>query len=472
MLDIHPRSVGFAILPMRKFFLLAGALLFAWSSPAATFTVSSPADSGAGTLRQAILDANATAGRDTIVFTSGASPNSAMPPITDAVDIDGTIGTGRAVVAPTAVLATALFTFSTGSDTSTLRDLIIDLAAGPSSSSMAIDPGVSGVVIAGNALEGDSLIRGNNNLIGGAAPADSNEIGNNLAITSGGTGNQVRGNTGGFYSIHTAPGTQITDNVTSSISVTESPSTVVEGNTVTGTLGGAISLSQASPLFPPLVEENLIQNSLFGVAVSAPNAVIRSNTIQDMSISGVRVSGVTGVEITGNSIFDTPIAIELTPPLGPNPNDPAPDADTGANDLQNFPVLTSAALAPGVLSVEGTLTSAPNTPYQIELFSNPPGEALARTFLGSFSVTTNAAGVALFAETVTSPPLPAIGDSITATATNRASVSTPGNTPNSTSEVSSAVIVSAAAVAAVPTLSEWAMLALIAALAAVALLRR
>jgi hypothetical protein len=456
---------------MRKFFLLAGALLFAWSSPAATFVVSSPADSGAGTLRQAILDANATAGRDTIVFTSGTSPNSAMPAITDAVDIDGTIGAGRAVVAPTAVLGMALFTFSTGSDTSTLRDLIVDLSSDPSGSSIAIDPGVSGVVIAGNVLDGNSLVRGNNNLIGGAAPADSNEIGNNLGITSGGTGNQVRGNTGGFYSIHTAPSTQVTDNVVSSISVTESPSTVVEGNTVTGTFGGAISLSQTSPLFPPLVEENLIQDSVFGVAVSAPNAVIRNNTIHNMFASGVRVSGVTGVEITGNSIFDTPTAIDLTPPFGPTPNDPAPDPDTGANDLQNFPVLSSAALAPGALVVEGTLTSAPLTPYQIELFSNPPGEALARTFLGSFSVTTDSAGIAVFAHTVNAP-LPAIGDSITATATNRASVPIPGNTPNSTSEVSGAVTVSAAALSAIPTLSEWAMLALIAALAAAAMLRR
>jgi hypothetical protein len=369
------------------------------------------------------------------------------------------------------VLGTALFTFSTGSDTSTLRDLIVDFAPGPSSNIIAIDPGVTGVVIAGNVLEGNALIRGNNNLIGGAAPADSNVIGNNLVISSGGTGNQVQGNTGGFYSVHTAPGTQITDNVVSSISVTQSPSTVVEGNTVTGTLGSAISLTQASPLFPPLVEENLIQNSVVGVAVSAPNAVIHNNTIHDMITAGVRVSGVTGVEITGNSIFDTPTAIDLPPPFGPTPNDPAPDADTGANDLQNFPVLTSAGLAPGVLSVEGTLTSAPLTPYHIELFSNPPGEALARTFLGSFSVTTDAAGVAVFAETITSP-LPALGDSITATATNRASVPIPGNTPNSTSEVSSAVTVSAAAVAAVPTLSEWAMLALIAALAAAAMLRR
>src|SRR6267378_6088620 len=60
-----------------------------------TFTVTSVADSGPGTLRQAILDANANAGADTIVFNipgSGVhtiSPATALPTITDAVVIDG-----------------------------------------------------------------------------------------------------------------------------------------------------------------------------------------------------------------------------------------------------------------------------------------------------------------------------------------------------------------------------------------------
>src|SRR5436190_13609255 len=61
----------------------------------ATFTVLNTADSGAGSLRQAILDANATAGADLINFTIPAagvqtiSPLSALPDITDAVTIDG-----------------------------------------------------------------------------------------------------------------------------------------------------------------------------------------------------------------------------------------------------------------------------------------------------------------------------------------------------------------------------------------------
>src|SRR2546426_9784277 len=64
------------------------------------FTVSNTSDSGAGSLRQAILDSNATNGPNTIVFQipgSGAqtiTPLSALPPITVPVIIDGTTQPG------------------------------------------------------------------------------------------------------------------------------------------------------------------------------------------------------------------------------------------------------------------------------------------------------------------------------------------------------------------------------------------
>ena len=60
-----------------------------------TYTVTSTADSGAGSLRQAITDANTNPGADTIQFNivgSGVqtiTPASSLPPITEAVTIDG-----------------------------------------------------------------------------------------------------------------------------------------------------------------------------------------------------------------------------------------------------------------------------------------------------------------------------------------------------------------------------------------------
>src|SRR5262245_13616623 len=73
-------------------------LMFAFASgiaQAATFTVTSTADSGAGTLRNAITLANNTAGADTIAFNiSGPgvhsiTPLTVLPTITEAVVIDG-----------------------------------------------------------------------------------------------------------------------------------------------------------------------------------------------------------------------------------------------------------------------------------------------------------------------------------------------------------------------------------------------
>src|ERR1035438_8088681 len=67
-----------------------------YRAEAAIYTVTSTADSGAGTLRQAITDANGSPGLDTITFNiSGSgvhtiSPSSALPSITDPVIIDGT----------------------------------------------------------------------------------------------------------------------------------------------------------------------------------------------------------------------------------------------------------------------------------------------------------------------------------------------------------------------------------------------
>src|SRR5581483_7128476 len=67
-----------------------------------TFLVTNTGDNGAGSLRQAILDANATAGTDTIAFSiAGAGahtiqPTSSLPTITDPAVIDATTQPGYA----------------------------------------------------------------------------------------------------------------------------------------------------------------------------------------------------------------------------------------------------------------------------------------------------------------------------------------------------------------------------------------
>jgi hypothetical protein len=79
--------------------------------------------------------------------------------------------------------------------------------------------------------------------------------------------------------------------------------------------------------------------------------------------SGVRV-GNTGLgnTIRGNRIYaNSQLGIDLRWPDGVNLNDPG-DADTGGNNLQNFPVITFAqAYNSGITIIQGTLNSHPNT---------------------------------------------------------------------------------------------------------------
>src|SRR5260221_8047561 len=83
-------------------FLLLAALS-GTGAQAATLTVNNTLDSGAGSLRQAIIDANTTPGTDTIVFAIPGSglhtiaPATNLPNITEAIIIDGYSQAGSSV---------------------------------------------------------------------------------------------------------------------------------------------------------------------------------------------------------------------------------------------------------------------------------------------------------------------------------------------------------------------------------------
>ncbi|MBK7145727.1 MAG: right-handed parallel beta-helix repeat-containing protein [Xanthomonadales bacterium] len=77
--------------PSRRLFHRACSMLFATFSAAslqaATFTVTTVSDSGPGSLRQALLDANANAGNDTIAFQIGSGAKT-IAPLTQLPDIN------------------------------------------------------------------------------------------------------------------------------------------------------------------------------------------------------------------------------------------------------------------------------------------------------------------------------------------------------------------------------------------------
>ena len=83
---------------------LLGPLVVASSLSAATFTVTNTSDSGAGSLRQAITDANANPGADTIAFnitgagvqTIALSSSLPVASVTGGLTVDGTTQPGYA----------------------------------------------------------------------------------------------------------------------------------------------------------------------------------------------------------------------------------------------------------------------------------------------------------------------------------------------------------------------------------------
>ena len=115
----------------------------------------------------------------------------------------------------------------------------------------------------------------------------------------------------------------------------------------------------------------------------------------------------TGNAILGNSIYSNAgLGIDLGDD-GVTANDTG-DGDAGANNLQNFPVLSAAIDQPTVTSTSrGSLNSAASTTYRMEFFASERGRRLptrgfgeGQRYLGSTNVTTNATGNAVFGVTL------------------------------------------------------------------------
>ena len=272
-----------------------------------------------------------------------------------------------------------------------------------------------------------------NNTIGGANPGEGNLISGNLVlgvrITSA-SGNDFQGNLIGVD----ATGTVALQNNGSGILLQDASSTTIggttagAGNVIAGNFGHGIELDLNT--VTTLVQGNRIGTDLTGTidlgnyhtgaSVSGNDNTVgghgAGNTIAYNGSRGVQIIG-TGNTISSNAIFlNGELGIELGTD-GVTANDPD-DVDTGANELQNTPVLTGAFT--GSIRITGTLDSTPSTLFTLEFFANGACDASGfgegETLLGSSSVATDANGDANF--DVTLPGNVPLGDYVTATATD------------------------------------------------------
>ena len=148
-----------------------------------------------------------------------------------------------------------------------------------------------------------------------------------------------------------------------------------------------------------------------------------ANTIRFNGGDGVSVISGAGNHIMHNSISDNAgLGIDLGDD-GPTPNDPNDRDDTPANHGQNFPRVTSANrdADTSTTTITGQLNSNPNQAYTIQCFAtgtqaNPSEQG--KTPLDTTTTTTAADGDS--ATFTCTSDLPAAGDTVSMTATNKA----------------------------------------------------
>ncbi len=299
---------------------------------------------------------------------------------------------------------------------------------------------VTGTVALGNAADGVFISDAPTNTIGGL-PAGKNIISGNkrhgvLISGSGATGNQVQSN---YIGIDLA-GTSAISNTFDGINISDAPtntigSTIAAGaNIISGNGEYGVYLS-GSGATGNVIQGNYIGtdgwvtgalgNASNGIFVGSSNNTIGGsvgsapNTIANNGGMGIYVIASTGNRISRNAIYNNGgLGIDLFPYLV-TPNDLG-DGDTGANNLQNFPTLTSATNDSIRTNVNGTLNSTSSTLFTLEFFNtgscDASGYGEGAFFLGSKDVTTNGSGNASFA--FVSPVSVTLGSSVTATATD------------------------------------------------------
>jgi hypothetical protein len=280
----------------------------------ATFLVSNTNDSGTGSLRKAILDADASPAPNTIDFVIGSGAQtinlvSALPAVTNPVTLDGTTQPGYAgqplIELNGASAGGGVNGLSITASGSLIRGLLIDRFGG--SGIVVTGAGVTGDVIQGDVVSGNTgdgvfILTPNNlvagNLIGTDATGSASwrNGAHGVEVGSGASGNTIGGTAAGDGNVIAGSGL---DGI-----ATYASGTLIQGNFIGTNAAGTAPLRNqfvgvwiAGPA--NAVSGNLISgNGNDGVGVLAPNNLIAGNLIgTDKTGMVVLGNGAHGVDL-------------------------------------------------------------------------------------------------------------------------------------------------------------------------------
>jgi len=292
--------------------------LWATLSRGATFTVTTTADSGVGSLRQAILSANTNPGPNNIIFQISGTPPFTITPVTvlpslgNPTTIDGTTQNGftnnpvielnGASAGANAVGLQLLSGFST------VRSLAINrfseqgiILSGPSNTVQGnyIGTDVSGTLARANTSYG-VWIESVGNLIGGTNTGNGNVIsgGNDTGIFILNAGsNTIQGNMIGVA----AAGTNALGNVNNGVVIDGGTGNLIGGtnsgarNVISGNGQSGIYLNGGTSI------SNLIQGNYIGLGASG--SIVLSNAADGITINGALGNIIGGANVISGNGF-------------------------------------------------------------------------------------------------------------------------------------------------------------------------
>jgi hypothetical protein len=305
---------------------------------------------------------------------------------------------------------------------------------------------ITGTFALGNTFDG--VVAVDHALIGGTVAEARNVISGNeqsnisLAFDGSNNGVTVQGN---YIGTDVTGSRAISALFTIGSGIAIAGSSNVIGGLVAGAQnvisGNAVGIRfRASNVGSP--QGNVVQGNLIGLNAAAngpvPNHqggiefVDGSNNVIGGTQSGagnkIAFNGAHGVivfanssqnSIRGNSIFSNDgLGIDLGA-AGVTANDNG-DPDSGGNNLQNFPVLTSVTSTTNSTTIQGSLNSTPNTTLQIDFYSSaaldPSGNGEGALFFGTTAIPTDSSGNATI--NASFPLALGAGRVVTATATD------------------------------------------------------